>query len=82
MYGRLIHYIKFILYNDDVIYIVNNYIPNKKFEVSIEHTCHSALINGRQMLSEYKFKTPGLSKKQLKDFFKAICIINQLKDSD
>ena len=80
--NKLIGHINFILYKDDVIYIINNYVPNKTFGTSIENTYHSTFIINKWAACDYKFKTPGLSKKRLKDYFKSICIINELKDSD
>ena len=75
-------YINFIIYKDDVIYIINTYDPNKEFKVSIEHTWHNTFINNKWTRCDYEFETPGLTNKQLKEYFDAILIINELKDGD
>ena len=80
IYG-LYNYINFILYKDDVIYIINNYTSNENFVTYIENTSHRTVINGKMTVCDYEFETPGLSKQQLKEYLDAILIINKLKDS-
>lgn len=77
-------YINFIVCKDNIVYIFNRYCNGEELKISIKDAVLvRPLAAGNKVITdEYKFKTPGLSKKQLKDFFKAICIINQLKDSD